>query len=80
MLVASTPGWRKIDEILAAGRLFTNRSAEIYRRVLGELVEIGEYAERGMAESGKSRAQADPTDPIEAPHAWPRSVLAYPPP
>lgn len=53
-LVGATPVWRDLEEILGAGELFTGRWAETYRRVLGELVEIGEHVERALATCAKA--------------------------
>lgn len=59
-LVGSSPAWRDIPAILDAGTLFVDRYADCYRRVLGELVEIGEHVERSIATQGRTRSTAHP--------------------
>lgn len=57
-LVGSSPSWRDIPAILDAGTLFVDRYADCYRRVLSELVEIGEHVERSIATSNSRETPA----------------------
>lgn len=59
-LVGASPSWRDIPAILDAGSLFVDRYADCYRRVLSELVEIGEHVERSIA---TKQAQSPRTEP-----------------
>jgi Zn-dependent protease with chaperone function len=58
-LVGATPSWRDIEEILGAGKLFVARYADCYRRVLGELVEIGETMEKALAASARAQVVSE---------------------
>jgi Zn-dependent protease with chaperone function len=48
-LVGATPAWRELDEIIGAGDLFVGRWSDMYRRVLGELVEMGDRIEKSLS-------------------------------
>ncbi len=62
-LVGTSPSWRDIPVILDAGSLFVDRYADCYRRVLSELVEIGEHIERSIA---TQQAQSLRTEPSQS--------------
>ena len=58
LLIGATPAWRDFSEIFAAADQFVAQHQSAYARVMGELLELAEQAERAFEEAVKRTSSA----------------------